>query len=133
MRPTAVVVDDSPLIRNRLRQILSLAGAEVVAEGSTGDDAAALYEHHRPTLLFLDIVMPKKDGVTAAIEILRAHPGATIIMCSSLTARDKVLACRQAGVSSFILKPFDEAKTLDLVRAILARPPAAAVATREVA
>lgn len=102
---TAVVIDDSVTARKILRAALEQAGFEVVAEGERGDQAILLYEQHRPTLITLDIIMPILDGMTAATAILRRHPEAVVIMCSSLSAREKILACRELGVKHFILKP----------------------------
>jgi len=61
--PTAVIVDDSPLVRAQLRQILTRIGATVVGEAGTGTQVQALYEQHKPDLVTLDIVMPLMDGV----------------------------------------------------------------------
>jgi two-component system chemotaxis response regulator CheY len=118
---TAVVIDDSPIMRRSLKGILESAGIRVVGEAASGDDALALYEQFRPTLMTMDIVMPGKDGLTAASELLRVHPEATIIMCSSLAARDKILACQRAGVKHYLLKPFDAAKARAIIEFTLAR------------
>ena len=120
--PTAVIVDDSPLIRVQLRQILGRIGVTVAAEGSSGSQLQALYEEHRPDLVTLDIVMPGKDGVTAAIDLLRAHPTARIVMCTSLTTRDKIVACQRAGVKHYLLKPFDPARAEQIFQLVLQRP-----------
>ncbi len=119
--PTAAIVDDSPLVRIQLRQILTKMGCTIVAEATTGDAVLALYEEHRPDLLTLDIVMPGKDGVTAAVELLRVHPSATIVMCTSLTTRDKILACQKAGVCHYILKPFDAQRAEQVFRFAIER------------
>jgi two-component system chemotaxis response regulator CheY len=120
--PTAVIVDDSPLIRVQLRQILGRIGVTVAAEGSSGSQLQALYEEHLPDLVTLDIVMPGKDGVTAAIDLLRAHPTARIVMCTSLTTRDKIVACQRAGVKHYLLKPFDPARAEQIFQLVLQRP-----------
>ena len=120
--PTAVTIDDSPLVRLQLRKILGKIGVTVVAEASSGDQAHALYEQHRPDLVTLDIVMPGKDGVTAAIELLRDFPGARIVMCTSLSSRDKIVACQKAGVSHYLLKPFDAARAEKVFQFVLQRP-----------
>jgi two-component system chemotaxis response regulator CheY len=119
--PTAVTIDDSPLVRLQLRQILGRIGVTVVADGSSGDQVLALYEQHRPDLVTLDIVMPGKDGVTAAIELLRDFPSARIVMCTSLTTRDKIVACQRAGVAHYLLKPFDTARAEKVFRFVLQR------------
>jgi two-component system chemotaxis response regulator CheY len=120
--PTAVIVDDSPLVRAQLRQILTRIGATVVGEAGTGSQVQALYEQHKPDLVTLDIVMPGKDGVTAAIELLRAYPDARIVMCTSLAAREKILACQKAGVRHYLLKPFDPARAEQIFQFALQTP-----------
>jgi two-component system chemotaxis response regulator CheY len=121
-RPTAVVVDDSATVRIFLRLALERAGYVVVGEGSDGESAQALYERHRPDLLTLDVVLPLLDGVAAVQALLSRHPEAVVVMCSSLASRDKVLACRQAGVKHFLLKPFEAEKLTAVARALAARP-----------
>jgi two-component system chemotaxis response regulator CheY len=118
---TAIVIDDSAVARRSIRPLLEAAGCSVVAEGGSGDDVLRLYEQHRPTLVTMDIVMPGKDGVTAATELLRLHPEATVIMCTSLTSREKILACQRAGVAHYLLKPFQPDKTVQVIRGVLCR------------
>src|ERR1043166_1429772 len=120
--PTPATVADSPLVRAELRQILTRIGATVVGEAGTGSQVQALYEQHRPDLVTLDIVMPGKDGVTAAIELLRAYPDAKIVMCTSLAARDKIAACQGGGVRHSLLKPFDPARAEQIFQFALQAP-----------
>jgi two-component system chemotaxis response regulator CheY len=127
--PTAVIVDDSPLIRVQLRQIFGRIGVTVAGEGASGSQLQALYEQHRPDLVTLDIVMPGKDGVTAAIDLLRAHPAARIVMCTSLTSRDKIVACQRAGVRHYLLKPFDAARAEQIFQLVLQAPAAGGAGT----
>jgi two-component system chemotaxis response regulator CheY len=125
---TAVVIDDSAVMRKSLKSILESAGFTVVAEGASGDDAGRLYESFHPTLMTLDIVMPGKDGLTAATELLQLHPEAVVIMCSSLTARDKIIAAQKAGVKHYLLKPFQAEKVRAIVQRIAGITPGAALA-----
>ena len=125
---TAVVIDDSAVMRKSLKSILESAGFTVVAEGASGDDAGRLYESFHPTLMTLDIVMPGKDGLTAATELLQLHPEAVVIMCSSLTARDKIIAAQKAGVKHYLLKPFQAEKVRAIVQRIAGITPAPALA-----
>jgi two-component system chemotaxis response regulator CheY len=125
---TAVIIDDSPLVRGQLRQILVRIGVNVVAEGATGDLLLPLYRQHQPDLVTLDIVMPGKDGVTAVVELLQEFPSACVVMCTSLSSRDKILACQRAGVAHYILKPFDPARAEQVLRFVLRRPAMAVAA-----
>jgi two-component system chemotaxis response regulator CheY len=121
MSLTAIVIDDSPISRAVLRRGLNKAGFEVVGEASTAERAMELFETHRPTLMTLDIVLPETDGVTAATQLLSKHPEATVVMCSAMAAREKILACRDAGVAHFILKPFSIEKVAEVARSIAAK------------
>jgi two-component system chemotaxis response regulator CheY len=117
--PTACVIDDSAIMRAQIKRVLLGAGFSVVAESATADDLLATYERHRPDLVTLDIVMPGRDGAAAAAELLSHHPEATIVMCSSVTTRDKIVACQKAGVSHYLLKPFDPARAATMFRCAL--------------
>ena len=128
-KPTILVIDDSPLIRAQLKQLFTRMDCQVVAEAGSGDQLLSLYEQHRPTLVTLDIVMPGKDGVTALLELMSAHPEARVVMCTSLTTRDKILACQRAGVVQYLLKPFELGRAEQIFRHALSaqlRPVAAA-------
>jgi two-component system chemotaxis response regulator CheY len=114
--PTALVIDDSPIMRAQVKRVLAAAGFTVVAEAATAEELTALYERHRPDLVTLDIVMPKRDGATAAAELLGRYPEATIVMCTSVTTRDKILACQRAGVRHYLLKPFDPDRAATMFR-----------------
>jgi two-component system chemotaxis response regulator CheY len=105
--PSAIIIDDSPIMRGQLRKLLVGAGFSVVAEAGAGDRVLGLYEQHRPDLITLDIVMPGRDGASAAVELLAAHPEATIVMCTSLSTRERIDMCRRAGVKFYLLKPID--------------------------
>jgi|SRR3954463_15399238 two-component system chemotaxis response regulator CheY len=105
--PSAIIVDDSPIMRAQLRKLLGVAGFTIVAEAGDGIELLGLYEKHLPDLVTLDIVMPNRDGATAAAELLTHHPEAVVVMCTSLNTRDKVEACRRAGVKYYLLKPFN--------------------------
>ena len=121
MPATAVLIDDSRTTRALLRVYLTEAGFKVVAEGERGEHALDLYEKHHPTLMTLDIVLPGIDGVTAVRTLLERHPEATVVMCSSINAREKVLACHEAGAAHYLLKPITAEKVQDLARKVLAR------------
>ena len=117
--PSAIIVDDSPIMRAQLRKLLGVAGFSVAAEAGAGDQLLGLYEQHRPDLVTLDIVMPGRDGATAAAELLARHPDAVVVMCTSLNTRDKIEACRRAGVKYYLLKPFNAEHAVAVFRRAL--------------
>jgi len=106
-------------MRAQLRKLLGVAGLSIVAEAGDGIELLPLYEKHVPDLVTLDIVMPGRDGATAATELLARHPEAVVVMCTSLNTRDKVEACRRAGVKYYLLKPFNPEHAVAVFRRAL--------------
>jgi two-component system chemotaxis response regulator CheY len=121
--PTAVIVDDSPLIRLQLRHILANLGIQVVAETGNGSEAQPLYAQHRPSLLTLDVVMPGKNGTDVAVDILREFPDARIVVCSASNICDKIMTCKRAGVRHYLLKPFENAHAQEIFQFALSGSP----------
>ena len=78
-----LVCDDSILARKSMTAMLNSFGYENVFEVSNGEDAVNKYKAEKPDIVFLDIVMPVKDGITATKEIIEFDPDAKIIVISS--------------------------------------------------
>jgi two-component system chemotaxis response regulator CheY len=117
--PSAIIVDDSPIMRAQIAKLLERAGFTVVAQAGSADNLLDLYEQHRPELVSLDIVMPGRDGATAAAELRSRHPEAIIVICTSLNTRDKIDVCRRAGVKCYLLKPFNPDYAVSVFRRVL--------------
>ncbi|MBI2212156.1 MAG: response regulator transcription factor [Acidobacteria bacterium] len=75
-RPTALIADDEPLLRESLRRMLGSVWPEleVVAEARNGREAIDLFDAKRPNVCFLDVQMPSRSGIDVAHHIgRRAH------------------------------------------------------------
>ena len=81
---TILITDDSILARKQLKDIISTLGTPVFVEATDGQSAIDKYKEVHPDLVFLDIVMPKKDGNDAIRDIMEFDPEATIIIASSV-------------------------------------------------
>lgn len=113
---TVLVVDDDPFIRKLIATTLEdVAGFELRQAGD-GEQAVALATEVAPTLVFLDVNMPRMDGVEACRR-LRALPGAASATIVMLTAAgpDAERDARAAGADLFLTKPFSP---LDLLRLV---------------
>ena len=110
-----LVCDDSILARKSLCTILNNFGYTNINEVSNGEDAVKYCEENKPGLIFLDIVMPVKDGVTATGEIMKVFPEAKIIIVSSVGTQTHIKEAIKAGARDFIQKPIDE----DLLKHVL--------------
>lgn len=119
-QPTVVVVDDAPDVRRLLRTRLRLSGRfEVVGEGADGDQAVALAEQHRPTLMLLDVSMPGADGLEALPRVLAASPRTRVVVFSGFEEHGLADRALALGATAFLEKavPLDEVvdRLLDLV------------------
>lgn len=101
-----LIGDDSILARKQLKDILSEFGAKQYIEAANGQEAIDKYNEDPADIVFLDIVMPVKDGVTATREIVAAHPQAVIIIASSIGTKEQLKNAIEAGAKDFIQKPF---------------------------
>ncbi|MGN0483302.1 MAG: response regulator [Lachnospiraceae bacterium] len=110
-----LIGDDSILARKQLKDVLTSFGATHFLEGANGEEVIELYKANKPNLVFLDIVMPVKDGINAVREIINVNPDADIVMVSSVGTQDQLKAAINAGAHDFIQKPLDA----DQVHAIL--------------
>lgn len=111
-----VVADDAPFIREIVRQIVTRAGWELLAEAANGEEAVNLALGLRPDVILMDIIMPRKSGIDAAKDILAANPAAQIIAFSTADQEVMVMRALEAGCCSFVVKPFHAEELLRAIR-----------------
>ena len=119
-RKRIIIADDEALIRQDLREMLTNLGYLVV--GDVGDDRSAVNQARelKPDLLIMDIRMPDMDGIEAA-RILTEEGIAPVLLLSAYSQRDLVERAASAGVSGYVIKPFDESNLLPAIEVVLAR------------
>ncbi len=104
---TVLIVDDAIVMRRMIGDILLNSGRYTcVGEAGDGAEAIRLFEDLRPSVVVMDLTMPVMDGISATREILRRHPEARVVMCSTTGQEGKVVDALDAGARDFILKPF---------------------------
>ena len=106
-----LVVDDEPAIQTTLRGVLEDEGYRVTTVGS-GEDALRFVTEEHPDVVFLDIWMPKKDGLDTLAELKRARPEAPVIMISGHGTIETAVKATRLGAYDFIEKPLSLEKTL---------------------
>ena len=70
-------------------------------------------------IVFLDIVMPKKDGITATKEIIEIDPDAKVVMASSIGNKKNLKEALIAGAKEFVQKPIDFSQVTKIIEALL--------------
>jgi DNA-binding LytR/AlgR family response regulator len=121
-RPTALIADDEPLLREGLARQLAQAWPEldVIAQARNGRETIKLFDERRPDICFLDVHMPGLSGVDAANHIgRRAH-------LVFVTAYDHYAVQAFAhGALDYLLKPVEQARLAETVARLKERLQAA--------
>jgi len=101
-----MIAEDSELVRNTLKDMLEISKHQVVAEAVDGIDALEKFNSAKPDILFLDIAMPKKDGIETLTQIMKNKPDAKIIMITAHYNMELIENCIRNGALAYISKPF---------------------------
>jgi DNA-binding LytR/AlgR family response regulator len=121
-RPTALIADDEPLLRDALERLLAQAWPElqIVAQARNGREAIEMFEKQQPEICFLDVHMPGITGVEAARHIgRRAH-------LVFVTAYDQyAVQAFSQGVLDYLVKPVEPARLAETVARLQERLSAA--------
>ncbi len=110
-----LVVDDSPIISQKLVMMMELLGYRVVKTVDNGLKAIAAYREYKPDLVTMDITMPEMDGIAATRAIKREFPDANIIMVTSHGQEKMVLESLKAGAKGYVLKPFQQQRLVAVI------------------
>lgn len=113
-----LVCDDSILARKKLKDCIISFGCTNVTEATDGEEAVKKYEANKPDLVFMDIVMPKMDGIEAVTAILKIDPSAKVVMASSVGTQSFLKDAINAGAYDFLQKPFDPEQVKRLIENI---------------
>lgn len=114
-----LICDDSMLIRKKMTGALKNAGVESIYEADNGQTAVDKCLEVEPHLVFMDIVMPDKDGLTALAEIKEINKEIKVIMASSVGTQAYLKKAIQLGAYDFIQKPIDEETLRNLIQKYL--------------
>jgi two-component system response regulator DevR len=112
-----MIVDDHEVVRLGLRTAIELEpDLAVVGEASNGAEALAKMAVLDPQLILMDVRMEKMDGIETCREIKNRYPDVHILMLTSYTDEDAVIASILAGASGYLLKHLSRAELLRSIR-----------------
>ena len=117
-----LIADDHPVVLEGLAAILcSEPDIQVVAEAADGVHACALYDQHLPDVMFLDLRMPRKDGLQVVTELMSSRrPKPQIIVMTTYETEDDVRRALQAGAKGYLVKGAPPEQILETVRRVAA-------------
>jgi len=109
------------MIREALAALLSFEGdMEVVAQVGRGDEVVKAAQDTKPDVAVLDIEMPGLDGLAAAAELKKIHPGIKIVILTTFGRPGFLRRAMESGVSAFLVKDSPADKLTQTIRRVLA-------------
>jgi len=100
----ALVVDDEPLLRRQVAEIVAGYGFDEILEAENGVQAVEIATHQEILLVVMDVGMPVMDGITAAEKIGKSK-AVPIVLVTASTEADTIERARLAGVMNYVVKP----------------------------
>jgi two-component system, chemotaxis family, chemotaxis protein CheY len=101
-----LVADDEAVMRDLFTQVLKVKGHDVV-HAEDGKAAAEKDKKEHFDVIFMDIIMPRLDGVEALKEIKKNRPDATVVMMTGFSVEEKLREAMAIGAFDFLYKPFN--------------------------
>ena len=118
-RIRVMLVDDHPIMRRGLREVLEDSGGfEVVGQAADGAEAVRTAEESRPDVIVMDVMMPKKDGVEACRDIRTLLPDTKVLMITASTEENAVIEAVAAGASGFVQKYSGSDELVDAIQQV---------------
>jgi two-component system chemotaxis response regulator CheY len=115
--PSVLIVDDDPFIRTLIATTLEDVADFELHQASDGEEALDVAAREEPSLVFLDVDMPRLNGIGACARLRgdAATADATIVMLTASGVADVRRQAEDAGADLFLTKPFSPLELLRLV------------------
>jgi DNA-binding NarL/FixJ family response regulator len=115
-----LIVDDHAIVRTGLYRLLTTTDdIEPVGEASNGEQAIAMAAELHPDVVLMDLSMPDMDGTAATRRILEESPKTLVLVLTSFSDRDRILAAVYAGAEGILLKECSTEEILDGIRQLV--------------
>jgi two-component system, NtrC family, response regulator AtoC len=105
-KPRILVADDEPNIRKNLAMVLE-AGSYQVNEASDGEEALALCRQSHPDIAFVDLHMPKMEGLEVLAHFRTLSPKTAVVIITAYGSAANAVEAMKLGAVDFLEKPFD--------------------------
>jgi DNA-binding NarL/FixJ family response regulator len=115
-----LLVDDHAVVRKGLSALLSTPrfGINVVGEAADGFEAVAQASALKPDVILLDLVMPRKGGLEAIGDIKADNPKVRILVLTSFSEDEDIIAAIQGGAEGYLLKDCSPDELVDAIHSV---------------
>lgn len=114
---SAMVVEDEAVANELLSSTFKNFFKDVTS-AFNGKEALELFKEKKPDIVFVDIIMPEMDGIELARKLREINPQQMVVVVSASNDIQKISETIEIGVNSFIQKPIDTKKIIDLLQNI---------------
>ncbi|RLF04072.1 MAG: two-component system response regulator [Thermoprotei archaeon] len=121
MKPKILIVDDSQFTRLLIRKCIEKNMNAEIKEANDGHEALKVFKDFEPHIVFMDINMPKMDGITALKKIRSFNKDAIIVMVTALEQQSITRDLKSLPNVAFIAKPFDCNALLNMLTSYIKR------------
>jgi DNA-binding NarL/FixJ family response regulator len=112
-----LIAEDHSVVRSGLEQLFATTpDIEVVASAANGAEAVARAAEHDPDVILMDLFMPELDGRRATEQIVARAPDSRIVILTSFSDREQILAALDAGAVGYLLKDAEPHELVEGVR-----------------
>lgn len=108
-----MIVDDSNIIRNKIRRAQTDDRFEVVGSASNGEEAVQLFHDCQPDVVTMDLTMPQMEGIDCIEKLMSLNPNVLILVVSALSDKATGIEALMKGARGFLLKPFTDQQLND--------------------
>ena len=113
------IADDHAIVRMGLATLLGAQdGFEVVGEAADGEQAVSRALKLKPDVVVMDLMMPKKDGVSATAELHEKLPSCKCLILTSFGASEDLRGALDAGAAGILLKSTANSKLVSAIRKV---------------
>ncbi len=114
-----IIADDQVLLRNSLKQIISIdEEIEVIEMAENGEDAINKCRILKPDIVIMDIEMPKMDGITALKIIKQKTPDIKVIILTTFDSKENILRSFLAGSDGYITKDTTPKQLIETIKCV---------------
>ncbi len=116
---SVLVVDDSDHIRTLFAMTLKKMGIKKVHYAADGAEGLARFNSDKPTITFLDNMLPKLSGMEVLKEIRAVKSDAIVVIVSAVSSIDAVKEAKGRGASYYLVKPYMPSKIVEIIQKLL--------------
>jgi DNA-binding NarL/FixJ family response regulator len=118
---SVLVVDDHPLFRRGLIKLLEeYSDLKVIGEASDGNEAVVKAIELQPTVVLMDVQMPRNSGIKATAEIVKALPQSRVILVTVSEKEDDLVDSLLAGARGYVLKFAEIDEVISAIKSVAA-------------